>query len=126
MDWITKGYVRSEAIKGRKQAIECTQLHWRQLYKAGPKELKKACTMIRVSISSDYCAMCQRYLLYRAGMMCPKCFLKCRDVWNEACDTFFQWKGDPTRTNWRKWKQAAKAVLAKIDRLHERLYGSKP
>lgn len=26
---------------------------------------------------------------------------------------------------WHKWKKAAKAMLAKIDRLYERLYGSK-
>lgn len=125
MDWITKEYIKSEAAKGRRQAIECTQLHWRELAKAKPKELEEAFDNKDVTITTDYCAICQRYLLSGAGMMCPKCLLKCRDVWNKARDTFYQWRNNPTRINFRKWKQAAKAVLAKIDRLHKRLYGSK-
>jgi len=121
MDWITKDYVKAEAEKGRKQAIECTRLHWQQLVKAGPKELDKV-FKVKVTICSAHCAMCHKYLLSGADMMCPRCLLKCGDVWKEARDALYKWRNNFTRTNWRKWKEAAKAMLAKIDRLYERLY----
>lgn len=128
MDWITQEYVKAEAEKGRKQAIECAQLHWRQLVKAGPEELEKALSG-RVEISNDYCAMCQRYYdfgCYDISKKCRKCHLKCNNIWQYACNALDEWIDNPTRAHWRKWKVAAKAMLAKIDRLHERLYRSKP
>ena len=131
MDWITKEYVKSEAAKGRRQAIECTQLHWQQLCKAGPKELQKALDNSKVEIDDFHCAMCRRYYQYNdLCNKCRKCLLQCRGIsdgiWDNACNSLDDWCDNPTRANWRKWKQAAKAILAKIDRLHERLYGSKP
>ncbi len=119
MDWITQDYVKAEAKKGRKQALECTRLHWQQLVKAGLKELEKA-LYERVSIYNEYCAMCGKYY-----PLCSRCPLRCHNVWDEAYDKFREWEKNSTRSNWRKWKKAAKAMLAKIDRLYGRLYGSK-
>jgi hypothetical protein len=126
MDWLTKDYIKAEAAKGRKQAIECTRLHWQQLVKAGPKKLRKACDNDLARIDSDLCAMCARYFVSGRDKpgKCLTCPLNCWKLWWKASDSHYEWYDEiDTRTNWRKWKQAAKAMLAKIDRLYERLYG---
>lgn len=126
MDWITQEYVKAEAKKGRKRAIECTQLHWQQLVKAEPKELDKALNCKdKVTIFISHCSLCLRYY-YTTGKSkrCIRCPLECMTLWLEVNHYRLKWANNPTCTNWRKWKQAAKAMLAKIDRLHERLYGS--
>lgn len=128
MDWITQEYVKAEAKKGRKQAIECTQLHWQQLWKADQQEIE--CAMDRdVDMSADYCAMCIRYFekdnRNKHGK-CYNCLLNCWKNHEIVIENYDNWEFHPNCTNWQEWKQAAKAMLAKIDRLHERLYGSKP
>jgi hypothetical protein len=135
MDWLTKDYIQAEAKKGRKRAIECTRLHWWQLWKAGPKELNVKLGS-HVDISNEYCAMCLRY--FKADKRntygkCYNCPLNCWKIWFIAEESLGEWgvsldgwDENAIRSNWRKWKQASKAMLDKIDRLYERLYGSKP
>lgn len=114
MDWITQKYVAAEAKKGDRQALECTRLHWQQLVKAKPKELKKALDENKVTVRSYYCAMCLRY-----ESDCSQCFLICK-LWPEAFRTIKRWVLNPTRYYWRKWRKAAKAMLADIDAVYER------
>jgi hypothetical protein len=125
MDWLTKDYIQAEAKKGRKQAIECTRLHWQQLVKAGPDALSDGLKCDDVDISSGYCAMCLRYTDWMNRNPCKKCLLVCLEVWGIANSMLWNWRKKPIRSNWRKWKQASKAMLSKIDRLYERVYGSK-
>ena len=116
--WLTEKYIKSQAIS-RKKALLCSRLHWWQLKTAGPKELKRAYSAGFVSIHTDHCALCKRYYLINCDTGCP---LQCLDLWGKTSDAFYNWRRNPTRTNWQAWKKASMALYEKIDRVIRRLY----
>ena len=123
MNWLTQKQVKDEAKKGRKAALFCCWLHWHQCTTATNKEIIERRIRIEGMICFNYCAMCRKYFDWPND--CPKCVLQCHEMWRVAERILSNLQYYTTSDNYHKWRKASRAILAKIERTIERLYGEK-
>ncbi len=78
IEWLTLDQIRAAAKESPRAAAECSKVHWEQILEAGPDEFRGARDEGLVSILSDNCALCERYMYYdEAGAVEAKsCLLK--------------------------------------------------
>lgn len=125
MEWLTTDYIQAQAQKGRRQALECSIEHWRQLAGATYNSIKRAIDKGLVDVGSDYCALCEKYY---SDFHCGPCPL-CRHQKNE-CGANTQWgkvtKGEffcqPTKRRYPAFHREAKKMLKVLRQVHKKLY----
>ena len=134
IEWITEEEVKEAAAKGRKEAFLCSIKHWKQICSASEGELGNAIVEGKVDITSDFCALCQRYvdsILYirppESGWGCPGCKLRCWTVWPQAEDALNRWLAysacDSRREyDWKMWRKFSKQMLSKLEHVYSTLY----
>jgi hypothetical protein len=121
IDWITPEYVRQQAQKGDKEALDCSILHWTQIVEAGYDGYQAARHQLKTVINSKHCALCQRY---RADgrPTSQTCVTKCP---LQSCDTgslYSKVSGADYAESAPAFEYAASALLARLKVLRAELY----
>lgn len=111
MKWQTRETVKRAAAKGPKAALRASIVHWRQLCKATPGEMKDA------SFNEDDCALCKRHFkdsckgcpLKEPGLCCVfdktpfrRAYMAGRCVYSNTLTSSPEWK---------LWQRAARKML---------------
>ena len=128
MKWLTTEHIQAQAKKGRKEALECSIEHWRQLAGATFKELLAGSIAGETHYGPAFCALCLRY--EKGCGYCPlKQFGKgCHGVstqYRKAEDTdFFERPYDKhDLKNYNAFHREAKKMLKVLKDVHKKLYG---
>ena len=117
MKWLTLKEIRAAAKKSDLAALECSKLHWQQMYNAMPEELRAGFKKNVVDDGPERCACCQRWASITDNYVaCKGCVLGhsatgcCGGLYSEACDELGKKRGRQ-----RYYPACIKAVIDFID-----------
>jgi len=93
MKWLTLKEIKAAAKKSDLAALECSKLHWQQIYDATPEELRVGLRRGFVNEGPKRCACCQRWANIADNYVaCKECLLGwkasscCGGLYNKACN----------------------------------------
>ena len=126
MEWMTTEHVKQEAEKELLAALECSREHHNQIATAEYKELMRGMLDDKVTISEDYCALCQRVMsgesIYlRMAKNCSSCPLKaeigCCGRFQDLNKAWVIYRKDMSLSNYKDVTKFAAKLRDRIDEL---------
>lgn len=116
INWLTKEYIAEQGKKSKKAAVLCSRDHWKQLWQATKKQLRKARKHNQAGVGGPFCALCFHF----EGLGgCSNCLFYNRNcgggLWGNAVGALDNW--EEGTGPFLAWKKAAKAVYLALNEL---------